>query len=151
MHIVSFHLIPAFRIYLFFQMGYMTQYLKIEASSTWKKDAFVHLCLGICMRSSLQLVQSELHYNPVIVLRLLLLCISESDPCLYNLLNTSKTRHLPYFWQFPWVRNLNSKSQPKPDQAFSPMQRSLNQKIMDVTLAWTLEHHAHTSIATFPL
>ena len=79
-----------------------------------KKDAFVQLS------GDLQWVQFR--YPATQLLYPSCFCFaSESDPCLYNLSNTSKTRDLPYSWQFPWVRwCLTSKSQYKRYWAFSP-------------------------------
>ena len=75
--------------------------------------------------------------------------VSESDSCLYNLTNTSKTRGAPYSWQLSWC--LTSQSQFKPYWAFSPRQRSRHKKIMDKIWPWTHDHYSNPPPTELPL
>lgn len=94
--------------------------------------------LGIGNRSSLQAVQSGPHCYPVNIPKLLLLCISNPDLCLYNLSNTSKTRGLPYFWPFPWLRGAGSdvlRQSPSPSP--NPTEHSPPCRDLSTRKSWT--------------
>lgn len=97
---------PGFQVskFTFFKLCYMSQHPKVEASPRLKKkkkksnNAFVQVsrdCHGVISADSLV----QISHHPVTIPNLLQLCISESDPCLYNLTNSSKTRGVPYSWQ----------------------------------------------------
>lgn len=125
---------------------------RLKPLPDWKKkkdnNAFVQVSRdGHGVISADSLVQ--ISHHPVAIPNLLQLCISESDPCLYNLTNTSKTRGVPYSWQLRWC--LTSKSQSKPYRAFFPRQRSLHKKIMDRIWPWTCDHDSNPPPTALPL
>lgn len=119
-------------------------------SQTEKKGVtmLLYKCLGSGTESSLQIAQFRYHIAQLLYPSCFSFA-SESDPCLYNLTNTSKTRGAPYSWQLRWC--LTSQSQSKLYWAFSPRQKSRHKKIMDKIWPWIHDHYSNPPPTALPV
>lgn len=104
MHTFTLHLDSRFQNLPSLNCAIWVNIQRLKPLQDWKKkkkksnNAFVQVsrdCHGVISADSLV----QISHHPVTIPNLLQLCISESDPCLYNLTNSSKTRGVPYSWQ----------------------------------------------------